>query len=159
MGVSEVEISSEIYSGRLVDTDGGSVTGNTYNFGNENGTLAEVKMGGLTYTWGGDNPPHSVEYEAGSSTIPVGVFSAVYESSNGDSFTDWQVSAEMLFMTTAFTNWGGHSIDSDPVFVGYASALGSGSQSPASGGTSLLLLVSGVILVAIVVLVLVRRRR
>ena len=143
----------------ITDTDGGSVTGNTYNFGNENGTLAEVKMGGMTYTWGGDSPPHSVEYEAESSTIPVGVFSAVYESSNGDSFTDWQVSAEMLFMTTAFTNWGGHSIDSDPVFVAYTSALGSGGQRPGLGETALLLLVGGVVVVAIVVLVLVRRRR
>jgi hypothetical protein len=106
----------------ITDTNGGSVTGNTYTFGDENDTLAEVAMGGLYYTWAGDEPPFSVIHTAGSTTVPIGAFSAAYESSQGDSIAGWKVEAAMLFMTTGFDHWDGHAINSDPVFISYVSA-------------------------------------
>jgi hypothetical protein len=164
----------------ITDTNGGSVTGNTYTFGDENDTLAEVAMGGLYYTWAGDDPPFGVNHTAGSTTAPIGAFSAAYESSQGDSIAGWKVEAAMLFMTTGFDHWDGHAINSDPVFIGYVGAqlaeepttttTGPTTELPTTSTTTTtpeptdrgdiggLVLIGGIVAVVIIVIILKRRR-
>jgi hypothetical protein len=170
----------------ITDTNGGSVTGNTYTFGEENDTLVEVAMGGLYYTWAGDEPPFSVNHTAGSTTVPIGAFSAAYESSQGDNIAGWKVEAAMLFMTTGFDHWDGHAINSDPVFVGYVGSqisdtttttttTSTGTETTTTDSTTTsttttttgtpdrgdlggLVLVGGLVAVVIIVIILRRRR-
>ncbi|MHA1927327.1 MAG: hypothetical protein ACTSV2_01975 [Candidatus Thorarchaeota archaeon] len=168
----------------ISDTNGDSTGADYYVFGSENSPYANVTMGGLPYTWGGTN--HAIEYISGSSTAPIGAFSAMYQSTSGQSVTQWNVDATMLFMTAGYTNWGGHDVVVDPVFVSYTSAQPTGTETtptettppdtttlppttttsdtePATsptalGNTSMLVLIGGGIAVVVVLLVLVRRR-
>jgi hypothetical protein len=145
----------------LTDTNADSVGAEYYQFGNANSPYANVTMGGLPYTWGGDG--HSTVYTSGSSTVPIGAFSAIYQSASGQSVTDWRVDASMLFMTSGYENWGGHEIICDPVFVAYTSAYqSSGTTPPTTPGDgnpmTLYLVVGGVVALVVMVCVLYRRR-
>ncbi|MFW9847632.1 MAG: hypothetical protein ACFFF4_00730 [Candidatus Thorarchaeota archaeon] len=164
----------------VTDTNGDSTGANYYLFGSADSPFANVSMGGLPYTWGGDDPPFSVEYISGSSTVPVGAFSAMYQSTSGQSVTRWNVDASMLFMTAGYINWGGYAIHVDPVFVSYSSAAQtpsgtttttttttgtttgttSGPTGP-SGGDDLgtMVMVAGIVIVVVIACVLIRRRR
>ncbi|RLI57891.1 MAG: hypothetical protein DRO93_10325, partial [Candidatus Thorarchaeota archaeon] len=104
----------------IADTNSNSLSASYYQFGAEDSPFANVTMGGLPYTWGGDNFTHT--YISGSSTAPIGAFSLIYESQSGETITDWNVEASMLFMTAGYDHWGGHEIRCDPVFVSYTSA-------------------------------------
>ncbi|MHA1812236.1 MAG: hypothetical protein ACTSYX_02255 [Candidatus Thorarchaeota archaeon] len=104
----------------ITDTNSNSVNASYYQFGAEDSPFANVTMGGLPYTWGGDNFTNT--YISGSSTAPIGAFSLIYESQSGETITDWNVEASMLFMTAGYDHWGGHEIRCDPVFVSYTSA-------------------------------------
>ncbi len=162
----------------VTDTNGGSESANYYEFGAENSPFANVSMGGLPYTWGGDG--HTTTYTSGSSTAPIGAFSLFYESDTGTTVTDWTVQASMLFMTAGYTHWGGHEILCDPVFVSYTSAQYTPSENPPTtttttgtttptttttpyspGGTStrsLYLIVGAAVALLVIVLVVARRR-
>ncbi len=118
----------------VTDTGGASVNASYYEFRAANNPFANVTMGGLPYTWGGDN--YSTNYTSGSSTAPVGAFSAMYESASGDTVTNWQVQASMLFMTAGYRNWGGHEIRCDPVFVSYTTAHPAGSTTTTTTSTT-----------------------
>ena len=117
-------------------------------------------MGGLPYTWGGDG--HSTVYTSGSSTVPIGAFSAMYQSASGQTVTDYRVDASMLFMTSGYEHWGGHEIICDPVFVAYTSAQAPGATTPYTPGegnpVTLYVVVSGVVALVVIVCVLYRRR-
>ncbi|MHA1908247.1 MAG: hypothetical protein ACW98Y_13190 [Candidatus Thorarchaeota archaeon] len=163
----------------VTDTNGDSTGANYFVMGTADTPFANVTMGGLPYTWGGDLPSHSVEYTSGSSSVPVGAFSAMYQSNSGQSVTQWNVDASMLFMTAGYKNWGGHEILVDPVFVSYSSAH----QTPAATGTTTttttstgtttgptgptggdgdfgtMVMVAGIVMVVVIACVLVRRRR
>lgn len=145
----------------VTDTNGASLEASYYEFGSENSPYANVTMGGLPYTWGGDG--HTNVYISGSSTVPIGAFSAMYESASGSSVTNWNVEASMLFMTAGYENWGGEDIICDPVFVAYTSSYeGSGTTppyTPADGNPlTLYMIVGGVVALVVVVCMLYRRR-
>ncbi|OLS29572.1 MAG: hypothetical protein ThorAB25_15710, partial [Candidatus Thorarchaeota archaeon AB_25] len=113
----------------------------------------------LPYTWGYDN--HANVYRSGSSTIPIGAFSAIYQSTSGQSVTDWRVDASMLFMTSGYEHWGGHEIICDPVFVAYTSAHQSTGTLPPPGDIdplTLYLIVGGTVALVVVVCMFYRRR-
>ncbi|MBD3406961.1 MAG: hypothetical protein GF411_12660 [Candidatus Lokiarchaeota archaeon] len=155
----------------VTDTNDDSVSADYYQFGSENNPFANVSMGGLPYTYGGDG--HSTTYYSGSSTVPVGAFSAMYESSSGDTITNWKVDATMLFMTAGYTHWGGEEIICDPVFVSYSSSQYSGSSTSTTSTTTsttttgtgnpvngnLYILVGGAVLALVIIMVISRRRR
>jgi len=146
----------------VTDPNGDSSAASYYQFGADDNPYANVTMGGLPYTWGGDG--FSTEYMSGSSTAPIGAFSLAYESSSGDTVTDWNVDASMLFMTAGYTNWGGHAVHCDPVFVAYTSAHQTGTMSPTTTtppdeGDGLIVLVGGAVILIVLVVVLLRRRR
>ncbi|MFO7836540.1 MAG: hypothetical protein R6V83_07795 [Candidatus Thorarchaeota archaeon] len=155
----------------ITDTNQGSVSADYYEYGADDSPFANVSMGGLPYTWGGDG--HSEIYISGSSTAPIGAFSLMYESSSGNSVTQWQVDTSMLFMTAGYANWGGHEVICDPVFVSYSNAQQTGggpsqttttpttTTTPGTNGEGqgmLYVLVGGVVVVFVIVLVLFRRR-
>jgi hypothetical protein len=118
----------------VTDPNADSAAASYYQFGADDNPYANVTMGGLPYTWGGDG--FSTEYISGSSTAPIGAFSLAYESTSGDTVTDWNVDASMLFMTAGYTNWGGHAIHCDPVFVAYTSAHQTGTMGPTTTTTT-----------------------
>jgi hypothetical protein len=162
------------------DTNGASVNASYYEFRAANSPFANVTMGGLPYTWGGDG--HTNTYISGSSTAPIGAFSLMYESASGASVTDWKVQASMLFMTAGYDHWGGREIICDPVFVSYTSAYQTPSTTtttttsttttPTTGTTTsttpttplitaemgLYILVGGTVAVIVIAMVFVRRR-
>jgi hypothetical protein len=143
----------------VTDTNAESVGSEYYEFGHANNPYAKVTMGDLPYTWGYDN--HANVYRSGSSTIPIGAFSAIYQSTSGQSVTDWRVDASMLFMTSGYEHWGGHEIICDPVFVAYTSAHQSTSTLPPPGDIdplTLYLIVGGVVALVVVVCMFYRRR-
>ncbi|MGY5863587.1 MAG: hypothetical protein RTV41_03225 [Candidatus Thorarchaeota archaeon] len=144
----------------LTDTNAASVGAEYYQFGNADNPYANVTMGGLPYTWGGDG--HSTVYTSGSSTVPIGAFSAMYQSASGQTVTDYRVDASMLFMTSGYEHWGGHEIICDPVFVAYTSAQAPGATTPYTPGegnpVTLYVVVSGVVALVVIVCVLYRRR-
>ncbi|MFW9907773.1 MAG: hypothetical protein ACFFEF_04300 [Candidatus Thorarchaeota archaeon] len=166
-------------SNPVTDTNGDSTGANYYVFGSPDSPFANVTMGGLPYTWGGDIPAFSVEYISGSSTVPVGAFSAMYQSSSGQSVTQWNVDASMLFMTAGYVNWGGYAVHVDPVFVSYTSAHQTPTgpttptqtttttptttttlpPPPGDGNLGQMVMVAGIVVVLVIVLVLARRRR
>ncbi len=153
----------------LTSTNDASLSSSYYQFGAHNTPFAEVEMGGLPYTWGGDG--HTRNYTSGSSTAPIGAFSLMYESVSGVSITDWQVDASMLFMTAGYKNWGGHDIICDPVFVSYVSAMHSHTTTTtttgtttttsieAGGGLMEYLIIGGTIAVIVVMICFLRRRQ
>jgi hypothetical protein len=145
----------------VTDTNSASASAEYYQFGHEDNPYANVTMGGLPYTWGGDG--HSTVYTSGSSTVPIGAFSAMYQSTSGQTVTDWHVDASMLFMTSGYEHWGGHEIICDPVFVAYTSASTSGGPTtpytpPEGDPLTLYLIVGGVVALVVVVCMLYRRR-
>ncbi len=152
----------------VTDPNADSTAASYYQFGADDNPYANVTMGGLPYTWGGDN--FATEYISGSSTAPIGAFSLAYESTSGDTVTDWNIDASMLFMTAGYTNWGGHAVHCDPVFVAYTSAHQTGTASstttttttgptPPDEGDGLIVLVGGAVILIVLVVVLLRRRR
>lgn len=146
----------------VTDTNGASLEASYYQFGAEDTPFANVTMGGLPYTWGGDN--HTTIYTSGSTTAPIGAFSVMFESSSGTSVTNFNVDASMLFMTSGYENWGGEEILCDPVFVAYTSALqttGTTTTTTTTGGgnpTTLYIIVGGVVALVIIVCAMYRRR-
>jgi hypothetical protein len=145
----------------VADNNGASQEADYYLFGSENSPYANVEMGGLPYTWGGDG--HSTVELSGSSTAPIGAFSLMYESAYGTTVTNFQVDASMLFMTAGYERWGGEDIICDPVFVAYASSL-EGSETSTYTGTGegnpamLYVIVGGVVALVVIVCVMYRRR-
>ncbi len=146
----------------ITDTNAESTSAEYYQFGHANSPFANVTMGGLPYTWGGDG--HSTTYTSGSSTVPIGAFSALYQSTSGQSVTDWTVDASMLFMTSGYEHWGGEEIICDPIFVAYSSAFQSTGTTtvpttPGDGDPMILYLsVGGVVALVVLVCVFYRRR-
>ncbi|MGQ4911734.1 MAG: hypothetical protein ACP6KW_06135 [Candidatus Thorarchaeota archaeon] len=148
----------------VTDPNSDSVGAEYYQFGSADSPFANVTMGGLPYTYGGDG--HSQIYISGSSTAPIGAFSAMYQSDNGATVTDWTVDASMLFMTAGYKHWGGHEIICDPVFVAYTSAFQTPSSTttttpytPGEGNPMMLYaIVGGVVALVVVVCVLYRRK-
>ena len=147
----------------LTDTNSDSVGAEYYQFGHDDNPYANVTMGGLPYTWGGDG--HSTIYTSGSSTVPIGAFSAMYQSTSGQTVTDYHVDASMLFMTSGYEHWGGHEIICDPIFVAYTSAQGPSGTTPTTpyptgdgNPMTLYLVVGGVVALVVIVCVLYRRR-
>ncbi len=161
----------------VTDPNSDSVNASYYEFGADDSPFANVSMGGLPYTWGGDG--FSTNYTSGSSTVPIGAFSLIYQNDNGETITDWNIEASMLFMTAGYDHWGGEEIRCDPVFVSYTSA----SQTPSTGplptttttttsptttttppytssgpGLGTYVLIGGVIMAVVVLLVVSRRR-
>jgi hypothetical protein len=163
----------------IADPNGSSLKASYFEFGSAQFPFANVTMGGLPYTWGGDG--HSTTYISGSSSAPIGAFSLMYESTSGDTVTGWNVDASMLFMTAGYENWGGYDIVCDPIFVSYSSA----GQTPSTTTTTTTtpqttttpittttppttpftlpemgtyILVGGIVVVVVLILVLVRRR-
>ncbi len=147
----------------VTDTNGASLDASYYQFGAEDTPFANVTMGGLPYTWGGDN--HTTIHTSGSSTAPIGAFSVMFESSSGTSVTNFNVDASMLFMTSGYKNWGGEEIFCDPVFVAYTSALQTSGTTTTTTSTNgggnpatLYLIVGGVVALVIIVCAMYRRR-
>jgi hypothetical protein len=144
----------------VTDNNGASQEADYYQYGSDNNPYANVEMGGLPYTWGGDG--HSTIYYSGSSTAPIGAFSLMYESASGSTITNWNVEASMLFMTAGYENWGGEEIICDPVFVAYTSALNTGTTGTYTGGEGdpavLYVIVGGVVALVVIVCVMYRRR-
>jgi hypothetical protein len=146
----------------VTDTNGASLDASYYQFGEEDTPFANVTMGGLPYTWGGDG--HSTIHRSGSSTAPIGAFGVMFESSSGTSVTNFKIEASMLFMTAGYKYWGGEEIICDPVFVAYTSALQTSSTTtsttPNGGGNpaTLYLIVGGVVALVVIVCVMYRRR-
>jgi hypothetical protein len=149
----------------VTDPNGESQDADYYQFGAANTVFANVSMGGLPYTSGIDN--HATTYISGSSSAPIGAFSAMYESASGDTVTDWTVDASMLFMTAGYTQWGGNELIVDPVFVAYSSAHQTEYEpatttppptGPRDGNGGLMLLVGGAVVLIVVIVVILRRR-
>ncbi len=142
----------------VTDTNGASLDASYYQFGSESSPFANVTMGGLPYTWGGDG--HSQIHFSGSSTAPIGAFSIMYESASGTSVTNWNIEASMLFMTAGYENWGGQDIICDPVFVAYTSASQSGGTTFAGEGNPAMLYIAvgGFVALVVTVCALYRRR-
>lgn len=152
----------------ITDTNSDSLSGSYYEFGADDSPYANVTMGGLPYYAANDS--YAEEHISGSSTAPLGAFSVMYSSASGQTVTDWTVEASMLFMTAGYTEWGGHEILCDPVFVSYSSAFeGSGTTTPTAttttsttttgnGELALYLMIGGGVVIVVLVLVLIRRR-
>ncbi|TFG32482.1 hypothetical protein EU527_10020 [Candidatus Thorarchaeota archaeon] len=149
----------------VTDSNSASLDASYYRFGDEDTPYAEVSMGELPYIWGGDS--YTETHYSGSSTAPIGAFSIMYESASGNSVTNWNVDVSMLFMTAGYSNWGGHDIICDPVFVAYTSSLQSGASTtttttPSTNGegnpATLYLIVGGVVALVVIVCVMYRRR-
>jgi hypothetical protein len=146
----------------VTDTNGASLDASYYQFGAGDTPFANVTMGGLPYTWGGDD--YSTVYTSGSSTAPVGAFSVMFESTSGTSVTNFNIEASMLFMTAGYEKWSGEEIICDPVFVAYTSALQTSGTTTTTytGGEGnpavLYLIVGGVVALVIIVCVMYRRR-
>jgi hypothetical protein len=143
----------------VTDSNGASLDASYYQFGAEDTPYANVTMGGLPYTYGGDG--HSSIYISGSSTAPIGAFSIMYESASGTSVTNWNVEASMLFMTAGYDHWAGHDIICDPIFVAYTSASQTGTGGAWTGtGNELILyaVVGGFVALVVAVCALYRRR-
>jgi hypothetical protein len=160
------------------DTSSDSVEASYYEYRAANTPFANVTMGGLPYTWGGDG--YSILHrDSGSSTVPIGAFSLFYESNTGSTVTDWNVDASMLFMTAGYPHWGGHEVIADPVFVAYTSAHQSVAEQPTTTtttpppttsptptpttqpgppGQTLYLIVGGIVILIVLALVMARRR-
>ncbi len=96
----------------LNDPNTNSTASDTYQFESQQARLAEIRMGGLNYTWGKDN----ANYTAPASTTPLYTFESMYTTPTGDYLTTFTIQSSMFFLTTGFKNWDGYSIYNDPVF-------------------------------------------
>jgi hypothetical protein len=108
--------------------------GDVYMFGAEGRTFAQVAMGGQEYIWGYDGGT----YNSTAASVPLGAFGAMYQSDTGSSVAQWEIESTYYFMLSAFPNWDGYSIDNDPAFGIYTTALdmvitGDGGE-PGDGG-------------------------
>jgi hypothetical protein len=103
----------------VAGTNENTQIGDMYKFGADGRTFASVHMGGQTYIWGKDNQI----YNCSAATVPMGAFSAMYQSESGGSVSRWTVEGNLFFMVSGFSNWDGHSIDNDPSFGIYTTAL------------------------------------
>ncbi|MFQ5834078.1 MAG: hypothetical protein ACE5H4_15345 [Candidatus Thorarchaeota archaeon] len=153
----------------VADTNGATVEASYYEYGADDTPFANVTMGGLPYTTGKDG--FAGTYTSGSSTVPIGAFSVMYQSASGETVTDWQVEASMLFMTAGYTEWDGHEIRCDPVFVSFSSAFQSQQTTTTTttttttitppegdGQMALYIMVGAAVVLVVLVLVLMRRR-
>ncbi len=113
--ISEVSVDGTPANSNNDDTEIGDI----YNFGTEGETFAQVRMGGQEYIWGYDGGT----YECSAATVPLGVFSAMYQASDGSTIATWEITGNLFFMLSGFINWGGHWIDNDPSFGIYTTAL------------------------------------
>jgi hypothetical protein len=137
-----------------------SQIGDIYRFGAEGRTFAAVQMGSQVYDWGKDGQTYSCD----AATVPMGAFSAMFYSQSGHSVTHWEMDTSYFFMLSGFTHWGGYSINNDPSFGIYTSALNMDLPLGPGGDLSRLL---GIIMIgaAIIIIVIVvgvmniRRRR
>ncbi|NWF95990.1 MAG: hypothetical protein HXY34_07580 [Candidatus Thorarchaeota archaeon] len=147
----------------VTDPNSASLNASYYTFGAADMPYAEVRMGGLPYTYGGDG--HTTVYTSGSSTAPIGAFSLMYESSSGSTVTDWTIEASMLFMTAGYEHWGGHEILCDPVFISYPSAMQTsyttttgGTTTGTTGGNGAVILVAAIAIIVVLGCAAVRRK-
>jgi hypothetical protein len=155
----------------IADTNSASVEASYYQYGADNTPFANVTMGGLPYITGKDN--YNTTYISGSSTVPIGVFSVLYQSVSGATLTNWHVEGSMLFMTAGYTEWDGHDIICDPVFVSYSSAFqtqqttttgttttttGTTTGTRTGGELALYVMVGGAVAMVVLVCVMMRRR-
>ncbi len=99
-------------NGTVPDPNTNSTASDTYYFGTSDIKLAEIRMGGLNYTWGKDNQV----YNAPASTTPLYTFQLMYTTPAEDSLTSFTIQQSMFFLTTGFKHWDGYSINNDPVF-------------------------------------------
>jgi len=131
--------------------------GDIYNFGIEGRTVASVHMGGQTYVWGKDGQT----YNCSAATVPMGAFSAMFESTAGTTVTRWTMESNFYFMISGFTNWDGYSIDNDPTFGVYTTALKTigGPPLPAAPIIFLAIVAAIVIIIVAVAAVNIRRRQ
>ncbi len=125
--------------------------GDMYLFGSEGRTFASVQMGGQLYDWGKDGQT----YNCSAATVPMGAFSAMFHSETGKSVTHWEMESTFFFMLSGFTNWDGYSIDNDPYFGIYTSALNMIPPGPPPGdGLDWLLQNVGIIAIGVAILVI-----
>ncbi len=96
-----------------------SQIGDMYRFGAEGRTFAAVQMGSQVYDWGKDGQTYTCD----AATVPMGAFSAMFYSQSGKSVTHWEMDTSYFFMLSGFTHWDGYSINNDPSFGIYTSAL------------------------------------
>jgi len=155
----------------IADTNSASVEATYYQYGADDTPFANVTMGGLPYITGKDGFVGT--YISGSSTVPIGVFSVMYQSVSGATLTNWHIEGSMLFMTAGYTEWDGHEIICDPVFVSYSSAFqtqqttttgttttstGTTTGTPPGGEIALYVMVGGAVAMVVLVCVMMRRR-
>ena len=85
----------------------------------------------------------------------MGAFSAMFHSETGKSVTHWEMESTFFFMLSGFTNWDGYSIDNDPYFGIYTSALNMIPPGPPPGdGLDWLLQNAGIIAIGVAILVI-----
>jgi hypothetical protein len=112
---AEFKVDEEQVSGN----NAGSQIGDLYQFGAEGRTFASVQMGSQIYEWGYDDQI----YECGATTVPIGAFSAMFLTASGTSVCSYGFEGQLYFMVSGFTHWDGYSINNDPSFGIYTSAL------------------------------------
>jgi hypothetical protein len=112
---TELEIDETPVPGRVNTT----IVGDIYRFGVENNTIAEVQMGGQEYVWGKDNET----YECASAAVPLDVYSSIFESETGEELTLVELESSSYFLLSGFLHWDGYSINNDPIFNTFSSAL------------------------------------
>ena len=155
----------------IADTNSGTMEASYYQYGADDTPFANVTMGGLPYITGKDG--YVGTYLSGSSTVPIGVFSILYQSVSGASLTNWYIEGSMLFMTAGYTEWDGYEIVCDPVFVSYSSAFmtqqtttttttttttGTTTGTRDGGEIALYVMVGGAVAMVVLVCVMMRRR-
>jgi len=131
--------------------------GDVYQFGVEGRTFASVHMGGQTYVWGKDGQT----YNCSAATVPLGAFSAMFESTAGTTVSRWTMESNFYFMISGFTHWDGYSIDNDPTFGVYTTALKTiegGVHLPTAPLVFFLIVAAIVVIVVVVTVVNIRRK-
>jgi hypothetical protein len=104
---------------KVTNNNAASQIGDIYQFGADGRTFAAVQMGSQVYDWGYDNQT----YECGATTVPIGAFSAMFMTASGTSVCHYGFEGQLYFMVSGFSNWDGYSINNDPSFGIYTSAL------------------------------------
>ncbi|MFX1475007.1 MAG: hypothetical protein ACFFCO_06010, partial [Promethearchaeota archaeon] len=112
------------------NSNGDTAIGDIYAFGADGRTFAEIAMGGQEYVWGYDGGT----YNSTAASVPLGAFGAMYQSESGSSVAQWEIESTYYFMLSAFPNWDGYSIDNDPSFGIYTTALDMVITSGGDGG-------------------------
>ncbi|MEM2109887.1 MAG: hypothetical protein QW327_05330, partial [Candidatus Odinarchaeota archaeon] len=140
----------------LDDSNTNSTASDEFSFTTQQAKLAEIRMGGLNYTWGKNN----ISYSAPASTTPLYTFESMYTTPTGDSLTSFEIQSSMFFLTTGFKNWDGYSIYNDPQFSIFP-VLEEGGQGDLLGSEMTVLIIASVIVIAVlsIALFLIRRNR